>query len=251
MLRGGSDHMRENEDTVIVGQRVRLVPYLPAHVDTYHAWMQDEELLRLTGSEPLTLDEERKNQQSWHDDPGKVTFIVCVLSAEGSSLGEDVTLGMCGDVNAFLWEEDVDDQPDAHELHTPDGAGSSGKRRLCAELEVMIADADQRRRGLAREALLLLLHWLLQRVPHIAALVVKITDDNLPSRRLFEALGFTVHKHLAVFEQTELRMDVDAAKAAAAQHWDAIGAVELRASAAALGPAIQACSAGDVAADVG
>ena len=67
--------MRDNAHLVIAGERVRLVPYTFAHVEQYHAWMQDEELLRLTCSEPLSLEEEQANQISWRDDPSKVTFI--------------------------------------------------------------------------------------------------------------------------------------------------------------------------------
>ena len=205
--------MRENANTQLVGGRVRLVPYLPAHVETYHRWMQDEELLRLTCSEPLTIEEERSNQQSWRDDPKKVTFIVCAL--DGGGLDDDVTAGMCGDVNAFLLEEDA-------------GEEEGGSSQLCAELEVMIADPSRRRMGLAREALLLFLHWLQAHVPKLTSLVVKITDDNVPSIRLFEAIGFAVHRHLAVFEQTELRMDIGAARVTCARHWEEVGAREMR-----------------------
>lgn len=223
--------MRENCNTVLTTRRVRLVPYMPAHVDTYHGWMQDEEILRLTGSEPLTLEEERRNQQSWKEDPNKVTFIVCAAasSVDGASSTDDVTAGMCGDVNAFLWEEDVSD--DGKTTDAADGGEPSGERlaRLCAELEVMIADARWRRQGLARESLLLLIHWLLEHAPRaIAVLVVKIGEDNEPSRRLFESLGFAVHKHLTVFAEVELRMDVDVARVAAARHWEEAGARELR-----------------------
>ena len=211
--------MRENANTQLVGGRVRLVPYLPAHVETYHQWMQDEELLRLTCSEPLTIEEERSNQQSWREDPKKVTFIVCAL--DGGGLADDVTAGMCGDVNAFLSVEDAETESDS-------SGGSGGSRQHCAELEVMIADPRRRRMGLAREALLLFIHWLQAHVPKLTSLVVKITDDNVPSIRLFEAIGFAMHRHLAVFEQTELRMDIGAARVTCARHWEEVGAREMR-----------------------
>ena len=37
--------MRVNESTVLLGPRVRLVPYRRAHVLRYNQWMQDPELL--------------------------------------------------------------------------------------------------------------------------------------------------------------------------------------------------------------
>ena len=68
--------MRLNEDTVLVGRRCVLVPYKEKYVTRYHAWMQDDDLLALTASERLTLDEEVENQRSWRDDAKKLTFIV-------------------------------------------------------------------------------------------------------------------------------------------------------------------------------
>ena len=49
--------MRVNESTVLLGPRVRLVPYRRAHVLRYNQWMQDPELLELTCSEHLTLEQ--------------------------------------------------------------------------------------------------------------------------------------------------------------------------------------------------
>ncbi|EOD22164.1 N-acetyltransferase 9 [Emiliania huxleyi CCMP1516] len=152
--------MRDNLTTILRGRRVRLVPYLPLHVPRYHRWMQDEELQRLTCSEPLTLAEEYANQLSWREDASKATFIVCALDGHSANTDEptavdDLTAGMCGDV------------------------------------------------------------------PRVAYLVAKITDDNDASRRLFEGLGFAVHKHLAVFEQTELRLPASGARALCERHWAA------------------------------
>uniref|UniRef100_A0A8B9SW44 N-acetyltransferase 9 (putative) n=1 Tax=Anas platyrhynchos TaxID=8839 RepID=A0A8B9SW44_ANAPL len=89
--------MRINQDTVLQGSRVTLVPYTPAHVPRYHAWMQSEELQRLTASEPLSLEQEYEMQRSWRDDADKCTFIV--LDTErwsGQARGEEDC--MVGDV---------------------------------------------------------------------------------------------------------------------------------------------------------
>ena len=52
--------MRTNWTTQIVGSKVVLVRYREAHVDKYHKWMKSEELQELTGSEPLTLEQEKE-----------------------------------------------------------------------------------------------------------------------------------------------------------------------------------------------
>ena len=50
-------------------------------------------------------------------------------------------------------------------------------------------------------------------MPRVGRLVVKVTDANVPSLRLFESLGFTVHKPMPMFQQTELRLSVASARA--------------------------------------
>ena len=68
--------MRSNWTCQIVGSKVVLVPYREAHVEKYHRWMKSEELQELTGSEPLTLEQEKEMQMTWREDKDKCTFIV-------------------------------------------------------------------------------------------------------------------------------------------------------------------------------
>ena len=49
--------MRLNNNTVIQGDRVVLVPYRREHVEHYHKWMQDPWLQEATASEPLSIEE--------------------------------------------------------------------------------------------------------------------------------------------------------------------------------------------------
>lgn len=56
---------------------VVLVVYTKDMVTKYNEWMQDELLLRYTGSEPLSLEEEYSNQETWLVDPLKYTYIIC------------------------------------------------------------------------------------------------------------------------------------------------------------------------------
>ena len=77
---GRDREMKINEKTVIYGSRVILVPYEKEHVEKYHGWMQSEEILQATASEPLTIENEYKMQESWREDEDKLTFIILLAS---------------------------------------------------------------------------------------------------------------------------------------------------------------------------
>jgi hypothetical protein len=68
--------MRINQNCIIAGSKVALVPYQKTHVENYHEWMKDPWLQEMTASEPLSIDEEYEMQRSWHADPDKCTFIL-------------------------------------------------------------------------------------------------------------------------------------------------------------------------------
>lgn len=160
--------MKEDADVAVRGPRVLLVPYSPEHVEPYHAWMQDAELRRLTGSEPLSLEEEVEMQQKWAAEYDKATFIV--MHRETGT--------MVGDVNLFFYEDE--------QYH--------------AEINVMIADAGFRRQGLAQEALRLMLHYAYRRLG-AREFAAKIDEDNAPSIALFEKLGFERESYSSAFKQ--------------------------------------------------
>ncbi|XP_074463846.1 alpha/beta-tubulin-N-acetyltransferase 9 isoform X2 [Larus michahellis] len=129
--------MKINQNTVLQGQRVTLVPYTSAHVPRYHEWMQSEELQRLTASEPLSLEQEYEMQRSWRDDADKCTFIV--LDRErwsGQARAEEDC--MVGDVNLFL--TDAEDP-------------------TLGEIEIMIAEPSYRGRGFGKEATLMMMSY--------------------------------------------------------------------------------------------
>ena len=173
-----------NEDVVIYGNRLVLVPYLPHHVSQYHHWMCDPELLRLTCSEPLSLEEEFENQKSWLCSSDKLTFILLAPSADGG-------LTMIGDCNAFMHP------------HEPQQA----------EVEVSIAERGYRRQGFAQEAVRLLMVYLLKHM-HVTSFVAKILSENTPSIHLFtSSLRFRLWKEVKVFDEihfiAEVGKDVD------------------------------------------
>lgn len=167
------------------GTAVELVPYRREHVPTYHSWMEDSWIREMTASEPLSLEEEYDMQLSWKEDPEKCTFIV-LARVEG---GEPE---MAGDVNLFF--NDLDD------------------KNVC-EVEVMIAEERWRRKGLAQEALLMMMRYGLDKLG-ARTFYCKIGDANQASRALFDKLGYTRHAYVEAFKETELRFNAGEANAA-------------------------------------
>ncbi|KAI0770939.1 acyl-CoA N-acyltransferase [Trametes elegans] len=180
--------MRANEKTVIIHPDVVLVPYRTEHVAKYHEWMTSAELRELTASEALSLEEEYEMQREWQTDEDSAS----------ASPGATVTpenlrdLPMIGDANLFL-------------------KGTPDEDEFECEVEIMIAEPAYRRRGIAHTALQLMLSYATDPsspsplpVPR-ERLVARIGEKNTASIRLFEKLGFSVTKRVAVFEEVELR----------------------------------------------
>ncbi|RYO74378.1 hypothetical protein DL766_009811 [Monosporascus sp. MC13-8B] len=200
--------MRFNENIAVSASKVLLVPYDAHHVLRYHEWMQDPAIQEATASEPLTLDEEYENQQSWRTSHDKLTFIVCQALESGNDpgtsdavhgdesqagddsnsavTGDKVHAGevdtperMVGDINLFLtpWEEDEDG--DGREINGPvtDGAVDPiphGKRDCAVsycngEVDIMIADRGRRGNGLGISAVSTLLHFIRRHLESILA----------------------------------------------------------------------------------
>ena len=197
----------DNRDVVLTGQRVTLTPYVKEYVETYHRWMCSPELLELTCSEPLSLEEEYRNQEEWLDSGDKLTFIILRRAAEGSDDEADVPVGDC---NLFLLPgndtEDADDGGAEADAGQTDGGGGAP----AVEVEVMIAETSCRRQGLAAEAVSLLMRYGARALtPRPAEFHAKILSKNEGSRRLFEGkLGFEHFKEVPVFEEDHYKLIV-------------------------------------------
>ena len=192
--------MRTNWKTKIVGTKVVLIPYREDHVDKYHKWMKSEELQELTGSEPLTLEQEREMQMTWREDKDKCTFIVlnkvhfqsCTefiadkhfdFYQESLHNTGDEVLSMVGDTNLFLKED-----------------GS-------AEAEIMIAEVEARGKKLGWEAMLLMLRYGVE-VLEISRFEVKIKMENIASIKMFEKIGFGEESRSEVFQEVTSVLEV-------------------------------------------
>ncbi|KAK5575140.1 hypothetical protein RB653_010396 [Dictyostelium firmibasis] len=185
--------MKINSNTVIIGKRVILVPYKKKHVEKYWKWMQSEEIREQTASEELTIEEEYENQESWYMDEHKITFIILdkdlLLENERDENGysnENDIKSMIGDVNIFFNEyEDIE------------GTG---------ELEVMIAEPTSRRKGLAREAISILMGYGVEKLS-TKKYIVKIGESNQPSIQMFNSMNFKQIGDVNVFKEILLEFE--------------------------------------------
>ncbi|ORY97282.1 GNAT domain-domain-containing protein [Syncephalastrum racemosum] len=175
--------MKRNENLVLIGSRVILVPYKKEHVEKYHEWMQSPFLQEMTASEPLTLEEEYAMQESWHQDENKCTFILLARDETGER-GP-----MIGDVNLFFNDPDED--------------------RSFGEIEIMIAEEGYRRGKRGLEALQLMMAYAITELglKHFHA---KISLSNQPSVTLFtEKLGYYPVSTSEVFGETTLEWSLE------------------------------------------
>ncbi|KAI9930984.1 hypothetical protein MW887_010639 [Aspergillus wentii] len=172
--------------------------------------MKNEEIQEATASEPLTIEEEYNMQQSWRQDTDKLTFITClpVARSEDGVLPRQLTVRdddddrMLGDINLFLRVDDGEE-------------GGSENPEIIGEVELMIAEKVNHRKGFGRASILSFLRYIIDHEAEIleefvkgdsfaseamakatnpsrkfACLSVKIGQANKGSLALFEGLGF-------------------------------------------------------------
>ncbi|XP_026280225.1 alpha/beta-tubulin-N-acetyltransferase 9 isoform X2 [Frankliniella occidentalis] len=161
--------MKLNENTCILGKDVVLIPYQGQHVPKYHNWMKSEELQHLTGSEPLSLEEEYEMQKSWHVDANKCTFIV---------------------LEKRIFEETGDEIDEI---------------QCQAEAEIMIAEQSARGKRRGWEAMMIMLRYGLECI-NINKYEVKIKLDNKASIKMFSKIGFLEISRSEVFGECTMQL---------------------------------------------
>lgn len=178
--------MKINENTLLEGHRVVLVPYNAEHVPRYHEWMKSPQLQQLTASEPLTLEQEYDMQKSWREDDDKCTFII-LDKKQWADSSVDQEQCMVGDVNIFLTD------PTDPSL---------------AELEIMIAEPSYRGRGIGKEVTCMMMSYGVAKLG-VKKFEVKIGLDNEVSIAMFKKLHFQEVSVCKVFKEVTLEMPVD------------------------------------------
>merc|ERR1719203_2160204 len=156
--------------TTIEGQKCKLVPYVAEHVPTYNKWLNDPYIQQMTGTEPYSLSQEYEYQKEWYDDRHKYIFIILDRSRDDA---------MAGDINLFIQNEE---EPQI------------------GELNIMIAEPRSRRKGIATEALQLMLDFAKQHF-ELRHFMAKIQHDNASSIKLFQKVGFAEAEYVETFKE--------------------------------------------------
>ena len=76
-----------------------------------------------------------------------------------------------------------------------------------AELMVMTAQEHSRRKGIAKEACLMMMRYAVENL-HTEQFIVKINESNANSIKLFEALGFHEERRIEAFQEVHLILQV-------------------------------------------
>ncbi|KAI6177328.1 N-acetyltransferase 9 [Aphelenchoides bicaudatus] len=153
----------KNDKVAYANNKVTLITYEERHVKTYHGWMLDEETRRLTCSELMTLDEEYDTRKQWAKHEYSGTFLIMDSDKFVSSNGSELD-ALVGDTNFVQYVEYV-------------------------ELLIMIGDKECRQKGLATDAVRLMIshisNFLNNRV-----IQASVCHDNIACIKLLEKLGF-------------------------------------------------------------
>lgn len=177
--------------------------------------MSDQAIQEATASEPLTLEEEYENQQSWRESHDKLTFILCKPVTISDDPVSSVQAGdvdslerMIGDINLFLYPwDDEDDGEDASCTHPSYCVG---------EIDIMIASQDDRGKGSGKAAVSTFMHYVWSNrlailreyqsaaQPELKLLMAKIKATNTHSIALFKSLGFEQQGDVNYFGEVKL-----------------------------------------------
>ncbi|GMR44556.1 hypothetical protein PMAYCL1PPCAC_14751, partial [Pristionchus mayeri] len=123
-------------------------------------------------------------QESWRKDEDKLTFIILDKQKYEESEKDEVS-SMVGDVNLFIAEGQ-------------------------AEVEIMIADKEQRKRGFGSEAVQMMLGYALEEYDAELEFTAKIGQDNESSIKLFtDNFGFALGSVSEVFREISYKLHLE------------------------------------------
>jgi RimJ/RimL family protein N-acetyltransferase len=154
----------------------------------YHKWLQSEEMLELTASEPLSIEEEYDMQKKWETENDKSIFLIMAKDFD-KNIDDVAKGGIIGDVNLFYQADDEDGD--------------------VAEIDIMIAEKECQRKGYGLEAVALMLKYGIE-YHKVNVFKSIISVDNIPSKSLFKnKFNFKTHSISEVFKEETLLKKVD------------------------------------------
>uniref|UniRef100_A0A0G4F4X4 N-acetyltransferase domain-containing protein n=1 Tax=Chromera velia CCMP2878 TaxID=1169474 RepID=A0A0G4F4X4_9ALVE len=169
------------------GERLRLIPYIREAVPLYNQWMKDPHLQEMTASEPQSLEEEYEVREIWLTQDDRISWLILDRSLPASLECPEAAGGaLAGDVGCVFDEGDF----------------STG------ELLVMIAEDRSRRKGLAVEALQIIMRVLTERIG-TQKFTASISSKNAESVALFLKLGFEKTGFKEAFDEHVLEKIVE------------------------------------------
>lgn len=155
-----------------------LTEFTQKMVPKYFQWLQDPDIQKDTCTEGLSLDEVAGLAEIWKK-PGIYTFIIC---DKNRFVHESAEESMIGDLNLFVGDESV-------------------------EVNLMIAEKEFRRLGIAQEVVKFVERWV-RDVLGIMKVVAKIGGENFKSIGLFSKLGFVEYEKDEAFGEVHLMKDL-------------------------------------------
>merc|ERR1719430_158503 len=144
--------------------------------------MKSEELQELTGSEPLTLEQEKDMQKTWREDDDKCTFIVLNKKTLDDT-GDEVS-AMVGDTNLFI-----------------SGEGN-------AEAEIMIAEQEARGKKMGWEAMMLMLRYGVEMLKIFNKLGFKEESRSEVFNEVTSALVVSSHVKQLIIDQAKWSIEI-------------------------------------------
>ena len=202
---------------VVSTPNLLFAPYLKSFIPTYHLWMQDPDTLFLTGSEPLTLEEELENQKSWLTDPKKCTFIICEKKNK-----ETENLKIFEKLNSETFFE-KNCENDWKELIKPIGDVNLFFHDYIdeneAEIDIMIGDKEARGNGYSKDGVKIMMEFGFA-VYKKTRFIAKIKSENQVSRKLFERLGYDFKREVKAFDEVVYEFDCEEKKTSPKEFFD-------------------------------
>eukprot|EP00347_Sterkiella_histriomuscorum_P006933 403350879 len=184
-------------------------------VSGYCEWMKDPFIQEMTSTEEMSLDEHYQIQKDYIlKSNEQVIFLIMDLNSNQETQ-EQVSIQNLSNLIRLIQNHNKDQPETKIDISKVKLIGDINlflKRNnddpLQGELNIMIAEKQAQRKGLAQETIMLIMKYGAQKFG-LTNYIAKISMKNLASINLFKKLGFKVIEELEVFEEIHFGKQVD------------------------------------------